>query len=109
MFPDYHGDADTLPFNCFVVSRTCSGLYHGGLVGHPASRPFVAVNTDPKSWIEMFLASKQVEVAMLICKQREKAPFENFGALETFVLKCGGAMRPNAELYLHFGQLSPET
>ncbi len=102
MFPNYHGDADTLPSNSFVVSRSCSGLYHGGLAGHPASRPFVDVNMDPKAWIGMFLVSKKAIVASLICEQRKKARFENFGELETFVLSCGGTMQPKAELYLHF-------
>ncbi len=102
MFPNYRGDADSLPSNSFVVSRKCSGSYHGGLAGHPASRPFVAVNTDPKAWIEMFLVKNKVDVAKLICKRREEAHFEDFRALKEFVLQGRGSLHSDAEHHLHF-------
>ncbi len=102
MFPNYRRDEATLPDNSFVVSRNCSNAYHGGLAGHPASRPFVTVNTDARAWIQMFLCAKAPEVAKAICEQRARKPFQSFEELEVFVLKVRGSLQPDARHFLFF-------
>ncbi len=102
MFPNYRNDGSELPHNSFVVSRNCSDAYHGGLAGHPASRPFVAVNTDAKAWIQMFLLAKAADVAKAICAHRAKRPFQSFEELEAFVLKGSGSFQPDARHFLFF-------
>lgn len=102
MLPNYRDDAAALPNNSFVVSRNCSNAYHGGLAGHPASRPFVAVNTDPKAWIQMFLCAKAREVANAICEQRAQKPFQNFEELEKLASTHSGTFQPNARHFLFF-------
>jgi hypothetical protein len=102
MFPNYLNDEATLPDNSFVVSRNCSNSYHGGLAGHPASRPFVAVNTDARAWIQMFLSAKAPEVAKAICEQRARKPFQSFEELEAFVLEIRGSFQPDARHFLFF-------
>ncbi len=102
MFPNYRNDGATLPDNSFVVTRNCSNAYHGGLAGHPASRPFVAVNTDAKAWIQMFVCAKAPEVAKAICKQRAQKPFQSFEELEVFVLEIRGSLQPDARHFLFF-------
>jgi hypothetical protein len=102
MFPNYRGDDATLPVNSFVVARNCSNAYHGVVAGHPAARPFVAVNTDAKSWIQMFLRSKAAEVATAICKRRAGTPFRSLEELTTFVTEMGGTFQPDASDFLVF-------
>jgi hypothetical protein len=102
MYPSFGGDTESLPDNSFVVSRNCSGAYHGGLAGHPASRPIVAVNTDTKASIQMFLCKDAPKVAQAICARRAAGRFASFEELRLFVDAQGGSFRPDAQNFLFF-------
>ncbi|KAI3643840.1 hypothetical protein MP228_010004 [Amoeboaphelidium protococcarum] len=78
--------ATDLAENSVVVVYRQSRRYHGTLWTHPASSPFVRINTDPVSYIQMVLAGRDKrKLAGAILVQRETHPFTSINELEAFV------------------------
>ncbi|KAI3639700.1 hypothetical protein MIR68_002394 [Amoeboaphelidium protococcarum] len=69
-----------------VVSRDKYDKYYGLLASHPASRPYVKINSDPISYIQMLLQGKDNhQLAGSIVRQRQVKPFIASDGLELWV------------------------
>ena len=78
--------AADLAKNSIVVAYGQNQRYHGTLWTHPASSPFVKINTDPISYIQMVLSGKDKhKLANAVLVQRETKKFKAIDDLEIFV------------------------
>ncbi|KAI3641955.1 hypothetical protein MIR68_000010 [Amoeboaphelidium protococcarum] len=72
--------------NSIVVAYGQNQRYHGTLWTHPASSPFVKINTDPISYIQMVLSGKDKrKLAGAVLVHRDTKPFTAIDELEIFV------------------------
>ena len=72
--------------NSIVVAYGQNQRYHGTLWTHPASSPFVKINTDPISYIQMVLSGKDKrKLADTILRKRHAKIFTSNNELEDFV------------------------
>jgi hypothetical protein len=77
--------AEDLAENSIVVAYGQNQRYHGTLYTHPASSPFVKINTDPISYIQMLFSSKDKrKLAYAILAQRATKPFTTIDELVQF-------------------------
>ena len=72
--------------NSIVVAYGQNQRYHGTLWTHPASSPFVKINSDPISYIQMVFSGKDKrKLADAVLVQRETKTFTAIDELEIFV------------------------
>jgi hypothetical protein len=72
--------------NSIVVAYGQNQRYHGTFWTHPASSPFVKINTDPISYIQMVLLGKDKRMlANAVLAQRETKTFTTIDDLKIFV------------------------
>ena len=72
--------------NSIVVTYGQNQRYHGTLWTHPASSPFVKINSDPISYIQMILSGKDKrKLANAILAQRGMKAFTTIVEVDIFV------------------------
>ena len=79
-------EADDLAGNSIVVAYGQNRKYHGTLWTHPASSPFIKINTDPLSYIKMVLSGKDKDkLAEAILERRKTVTFSSSAELGHFI------------------------
>ena len=96
---------DDLPENSIVVAYGQNQRYYGAFWTHTASSPFLKINTDPVTFIQMVLLGPDKRtMANAILEQRKLRNFTTINELCTFIdkQKLKAALIPDCEQRISF-------